>query len=234
MKPIIGLSPLYDSERSCFWMRATYREVLVASGAVPIVLPYDPEPEDVERVLSVCDGLLLTGGADIQPSLYGQAPSEHLGPLQPKRDELDSVLFRTAYDWDMPVFGICRGMQFINVSLGGTLYQDLPTQKPQSYDHVMKSHYETPSHWVEILEETPLAEVVGQRTFPVNSIHHQAVHRLADGLAPMALSVDGLIEGVWDESRRFCMGVQWHPEFAWHEEPRQQKIMRAFVEACEG
>ncbi len=234
MKPIIGLSPLYDDEKRGLWMRPGYLDVLYACGAIPLVLPFDSDVVDVEQILSICDGLLLTGGADIQPKLYGEEPIAELGPTQPIRDELEFRLLDKALDEDMPVLGVCRGCQMLNVYLGGSLYQDLRTQLPTSINHAMEPPYESVCHRVVPLQGEPLHELLQVDELPVNSIHHQAVRRMAPTLASLARSMDGIIEGVWMPDKRFVWGVQWHPEWIWDVDERQKRIVQRFVDVCGG
>lgn len=232
MKPIIGLSPLYDDEKQGLWMRPGYLDVLYACGAIPLVLPFDQDSVDVEQVLSICDGLLLTGGADIQPKLYGEEPIAECGPTQPIRDELEYRLLDKALEEDMPVLGVCRGSQMLNVFLGGSLYQDLKTQLPDCYNHAMEPPYEMVCHRVVLEQGEPLQVLLGIDELPVNSIHHQAVKRLAPTLVPLARSVDGIIEGVWMPGKRFVWGVQWHPEWIWNVDTRERRIVQRFVDEC--
>ncbi len=234
MKPIVGLSPLYDEEKRGLWMRPGYLDVLYACGAIPLVLPFQSDAVDVEQILSICDGLLLTGGADIQPHMYGQKPIPECGPTQPNRDELEFRLLDKALYENMPMLGVCRGSQMLNVYLGGTLYQDLRTQLPDSINHAMEPPYESPCHKVTLVPGEPLEALLGVSELPVNSIHHQAVRRLAPTLVPMARSLDGIIEGTWMPDKRFVWAVQWHPEWIWDVDDRQRLIVQRFVDACKG
>ncbi|MBR3326793.1 MAG: gamma-glutamyl-gamma-aminobutyrate hydrolase family protein [Atopobiaceae bacterium] len=233
MKPIIGLSPLYDDEKQGLWMRPGYLDVLYACGAIPLVLPFDSDAVDVEQVLSICDGLVLTGGVDVDPHLYGEEPIPECGQIQHMRDELEYRLLDKALESDMPILGICRGSQILNVFLGGSLYQDLYTQLPQSLNHAMEPPYEVPCHRVVLEPGEPLQLCLGVDEIPVNSIHHQAVKRLAPTLVPLARSRDGVIEGSWMPGKRFVWGVQWHPEWIWNVDPMQKRIVQCFVDACE-
>ncbi|MDO4536630.1 MAG: gamma-glutamyl-gamma-aminobutyrate hydrolase family protein [Coriobacteriales bacterium] len=232
MKPIIGLSPLYNDKEKGLWMRPGYLDVLYACGAIPLVLPFDSDAVDVEQMLSLCDGLLLTGGADVNPRLYGEAPIPECGPTQFIRDDLEFRLLEKALRRDMPIFGVCRGSQILNVFLGGTLYQDLRTQVASSLNHAMEPPYEMPCHRVRLEAGQPLRELLGEDEIPVNSIHHQAVKDLAPDLVPLARALDGVIEGSWMPSRRFVWAVQWHPEWIWDKDARQQRIVQRFVDAC--
>ncbi|MBO7675184.1 MAG: gamma-glutamyl-gamma-aminobutyrate hydrolase family protein [Atopobiaceae bacterium] len=232
MKPIIGLSPLYDTEKRGLWMRPGYLDVLYACGAIPLVLPFDSDKVDVEQVLSLCDGLILTGGADVDPRLYGEEPMEQCGEIQPFRDALEVRLLDIALYEDKPVLGICRGCQMLNIYNGGTLYQDLTTQIPGSLNHAMTPPYEMPCHRVTLEKGEPLHELLQVDELPVNSIHHQAIRRLAPTLIPLARSKDGVIEAVWMPGKRFVWGVQWHPEWIWNIDERQMRIVQCFVDAC--
>ena len=234
MKPIIGLSPLYDEEKRGLWMRPGYLDVLYACGAIPLILPFDSDKVDVDQILSMCDGLLMTGGADINPHLYGEDPIPECDTWQDVRDVLEYKLLDKALEEDMPVLGICRGTQMLNVFLGGTLYQDLPTQHTGTFNHAMKPPYETTCHKVRLLQGEPLHELLGVEEIPVNSIHHQAIRQIAPTLVPMAYSLDDILEAVWMPGKRFVWGVQWHPEWIWDLDERQRNIAQTFVDTCRG
>lgn len=230
-KPVIGLIPLVDEERESLWMLPGYPEGLSAAGALPVTLPLTADEADLRQLIGTLDGLLLTGGHDVQPSLYGEAALPGVCCC-PARDEMERKLLALALERDLPVLGICRGIQFLNAALGGTLWQDLPTQRPTSVEHHQKPPYDRPAHTVTVLPATPLAAAVGAGVLPVNSYHHQAVKALAPALRPMALSEDGLVEAVWHPGKRFVWAVQWHPEFAWKTSRPCAEIFRVFVEAA--
>ena len=232
MKPIIGLSPLYDDEKRGLWMCPGYLDVLYACGASPLVLPFDSDVVDVEQIISICDGILLTGGPDVEPALYGKDKTQACGPVQHIRDELEYRLIEKALDEDMPLFGVCRGEQILNVYLGGTLYQDLQTELDGSMNHAMTPPYEVPCHKVILDEGEPLQVLLGVDMLPVNSIHHQSIERIAPELVQLAHAKDGVCEGVWMPGKRFVWAVQWHPEWIWDVDPRQKSIMQCFVDAC--
>ena len=232
MKPIVGISPLYDEDKRGLWMRPGYLDVLYSCDAIPLVLPFDSDEIDVEQILSICDGLVLTGGPDVDPGLYGEDPLPECGPIQMLRDELEYRLLDKALETDMPLLAVCRGSQILNVFLGGSLYQDLRTQLPGSLNHAMEPPYEMPCHRVVLDEGEPLYELLKLKEIPVNSIHHQAVKRVAPELVPFAHSLDGVIEGTWMPGKRFVWGVQWHPEWIWDVDPRQRAIVQRFVDEC--
>jgi putative glutamine amidotransferase len=176
----------------------------------------DAHPLDV---LGHCDGLLLTGGGDIDPALYGEAPHPTHVAAEHHRDALEIELVVRAIERDIPVLAICRGLQVLNVALGGTLIQDIPSQVPHALDHSMTGPYDRVAHDVTIDSESLLAQVLGATPIaprrPVNSRHHQAIRRLAPDLVISATSADGVIEAVERRPSRFCVAVQWHPENFW-------------------
>ena len=145
---------------------------------------------------------------------------------------MEVKVLQCAMDADKPVLGICRGIQLLNAALGGTLWQDLPTQHPSSVKHRQTAPYDKLTHPVTILPGTPLAETLGAEELMVNSYHHQAVRELAAPLKAMAVSPDGLVEAMQHPKHRFVWGVQWHPEFAWKSDPSSGMIFKAFVDAC--
>lgn len=231
-KPVIGLVPLYDDEKESYWMLPGYMQVLEKCGAVPLMLPLTDDPEELQTCLKFCDGILLTGGHDVDPRLYGKTPLPTCGTPCPARDRMEQRLLAYALEADRPVFGICRGIQFLNAALGGTLYQDLASQHPSNVEHHMTPPYDRTVHTVTVLPDTPLARIVGAGSLGVNSYHHQAVRQLAPALRPMAISNDGLVEAVYQPDKRFVMAVQWHPEFSFRTSPQSLALMQAFVDAC--
>lgn len=232
MRPLIGYVPNTYERRHTLWTRYNYSQLLLAAGATPIILSPDGDVEDVERVLGVLDGVLFTGGADIDPALYGHKPTKHLGETNPLRDVYEPFLYRMAYENDMPVLGICRGIQLINVMHGGTLYQDIAAELPGSYAHDMRPPYDVAGHGIAIADNNPLRDILGRAHCSVNSMHHQAIRDLGEGLQVTARSTDGIIEGVWDPSRTWMLAVQWHPEFAFENDEKELVLARAFVDAC--
>ena len=145
---------------------------------------------------------------------------------------MESILLRLAMAENKPVLGICRGLQFMNAALGGSLWQDLPSQHPSDISHHGAPPYDRPVHAVTVLPDTPLSAVLGESSLPVNSYHHQAVRELAPCLRPMALSPDGLVEAAWHPEMHFLWGVQWHPEFSFRTDAASRSLFRAFVDAC--
>ena len=155
-KPWIGLVPLIDPERESLWMLPGYMEGVLAAGGIPVMLPLTEENTNIPELLDRLDALIFTGGHDVSPSFYGETPVPECGRSIPERDTMEKLLLDAALERDMPVLGICRGLQFFNAALGGTLYQDLPTQHPSGVGHEMKPPFGSSDHDVEVLENTPL------------------------------------------------------------------------------
>lgn len=232
-KPMIGIIPLFDSEKDSLWMVPGYMDMICEAGGIPFMLPLRADENAVDQLYEICDGILFTGGHDVSPVLYNEKISEKCGEVCQKRDILEKYLFEKCYRDDKPVFGICRGIQFINVMMGGTLYQDLPSEyKRSAIEHHMEPPYERVCHEVSIVPETPLSRLLQTEHTGVNSYHHQAIKQLGKGLQAMAYSEDGLTEAVQVEEKSFIWAVQWHPEFNYKIDNTSQKIVKAFVEAC--
>lgn len=232
MKPVIGLIPLYDDEKESYWMLPGYMKVLEKCGALPIMLPLTTDPSDLDELAKHIDGILFTGGHDVGPHVYGEEAGKKCGVACTPRDEMEGYLLDKALKEDIPVFGICRGIQFMNAHLGGSLYQDLPTEYPSDTEHHMERPYDRPIHTVEVLEGTKLAEIIGAGEYAVNSYHHQAVKELGRGIQIMARSEDGLVEAISVDGAGFAMAVQWHPEFSYETDGKSIKLIQAFVNAC--
>ncbi len=238
MKKLVGVVPLWDDQKQSIWMLPGYLDGVYAAGATPVILPLDVSAEDALDVLLRCDGLLMTGGHDVNPALYeatseGATKADAIATCETcsRRDALEQALFAQAIEDDKPVLGICRGIQLINVLCGGTLWQDLPTQRPSELEHHGTPPYDRTVHYVDVLEGTPLAATVGAGRLGVNSYHHQAVREVGSELEVMATAEDGLVEAVWRPASRFCWGIQWHPEFSYRVDEPSRRIFSAFVSA---
>ncbi len=231
-KPIIGLTPLYDAEQERLWMRPNYLDAVIAAGGIPLVLPLTDAQTDIEALAHLCDGFLFTGGPDLHPALFHEETMQYCGAIQERRDTLEIQLLHEVNRLDKPVFGICRGIQLLNVALGGSLYQDIPAQVGGlPVAHSQHPPYDVAVHSVRVEPESPLAQIVNKRELMVNSMHHQAVKELAPGLKCAARSKDGLAECVFMPDKKFFLAVQWHPEYLWRAHQDEQKIISAFVNA---
>ena len=206
-----------------------YLNAIWKAGAVPVLLPIDGNKERALEMLEMVDGLLVSGGNDVSPEMYGSKENK-CGTLDLNRDAMEKCLLEKALEKDMPVLGICRGVQLMNAALGGTLHQDLPSAGYPNHTIVDFSR-NTATHTVEVKENTLLAEILGCGELGVNSFHHQAADQLADGLEAAAVSKEGIVESVYMPGKKFVLAVQWHPEMMYDSEVHK-KIFDAFIEAC--
>ena len=217
-KPIIILSAQAMKQeppfkRDYFCTNSFNTQAIQKAGGIPVISPFENE-ENAEELLKISDGLFLTGGADISPSLYNEEQIPECGKCDIERDRADMNLLKAAYKLKKPVLCICRGCQLGNMFFGGSLYQDLPTQKKSDINHSFYDEYDLETaHGVKILNNTPFYEIFGTDRIKVNSLHHQAVKTLGKDLRPAAYSDDGITEGWYlDDPEREIIGIQWHPE----------------------
>lgn len=231
-RPLIGITPNARTAPGITGYRTPYFESVSRSGGVPLFIPFE-EDAVLDAFLERIDGLLVPGGDDIDPHLYGEELIPECGELYPERDALERRLLKKAWERGMPVLGICRGFQIANVVLGGTLWQDLAAQTGRDPSlHRQTEPYETPTHAVTVYEGTRLAEMSGAGELLVNSFHHQAVKVLSPVLRETARSSDGLVEAFEAPSRRFFVGVQWHPEMLSARDPRAQALFNGLARAA--
>lgn len=231
-KPLIGIGSdiaVNPGHRDQAFVYATYTEALRKAGAVAVIVP--PQPENAAAVVAELDGLLLAGGEDCDPGVYGEEKHPSCSTMDVRRQENDLALARAAREQQLPTLGICLGMQVMNVAAGGTLIQDIDSQIETEIRHVSVPE-DRARHDVLIDGGTKLAAIVGAgRETNVNSSHHQAVRRLGEGLRPAAHAPDGIVEGLEDPEHPFYIGVQWHPEDMAGEESATS-IFGAFLEAA--
>lgn len=244
--PLIGvvadhkrLQPATGSGRARTFVGAyhSYLRCLAAAGALPVVVPYDLPPEGLRGILDRLDGVLLAGGGDIDPVFYGEKPlNDTVREIRPLRDSAEIRITRWAAAEDVPLLGICRGQQVVNVALGGDLYMDIPAQLPGALRHATPGDLPLnhPAHPAAIAPGTRLAAILPASTVITNSRHHQAARRLADGLIASARAADGVIEALEKPDARFFLTVQWHPENLCEggETTDMSPLFRAFVEAA--
>ena len=232
-RPVIGIVPLVDIQRESYWMLPGYMDGVAEAGGLPLMLPLTDDVEQIDQLIELCDGFLFTGGQDVGPSLYGEEKDAACGECCPERDAMEAKLLNAALKHDKPIFGVCRGIQFINAALDGTLYRDLPSQHPSEIEHHQHPPYDVPVHTVTPIPSTPLAALLGDGPFAVNSYHHQALKTLAPAWSAMAVAPDGIIEAAYMPDRRFVWAVQWHPEFSFRVDENSRKLFHAFVRAAE-
>ncbi|WP_374711921.1 gamma-glutamyl-gamma-aminobutyrate hydrolase family protein [Symbiobacterium terraclitae] len=215
MEPLIGVTAssrcLEEPGQDWLYIPHDYFRAIRRAGGIPVMLPLVADEAEAARVLDRLDGLLLSGGDDLDPSLYGELPLPGLGMVDPARDAAELAYARVAVARDMPTLGICRGHQVLAVAFGGTLWQDLPSQVPGCLKHKQQAPKDHPTHPVSIAAGTRLAALLGAER-RVNSRHHQAVKRVPDGWVESAVAPDGVNEAMEHPGRRFALSVQWHPE----------------------
>jgi putative glutamine amidotransferase len=191
---------------------STYLTAVEVSGGTPLLLTPVHGPGPREHLLSLCSGLLLTGGEDVEPVRYGQTPIPEVEEPNPERDEAELAAVDFALGRQMPILAICRGMQLLNVALGGTLIQDIPAQRGGDVLHQQPVPVGERWHAARVEPGSRLARATGLRTLEINSFHHQAVDRMGEGLVPNAWALDGIVEGLEGTGGAWVQGVQWHPE----------------------
>jgi len=207
-----------------------YVQAILSSGGLPVLLPPVLGAANRTAYVEHLHGLVIPGSpADIDPACYGEEPHQRLGPVNPLRTNFEIQLARLAVTRGLPVFGVCGGAQVLNVALGGSLYQDIPSQIPKAYKH---SGFSEPAHTIDLVPGTRLATIVGAHELRVNSLHHQAIKVPGHGLVVSASARDGVIEAVEIPDQPFVVGVQWHPERLFIEDKTAQQLFTAFVQAA--
>lgn len=234
--PLIGITTFRTLSRNNFptiGVNEAYVQAVSQAGGTPVLIPLGlPEPTLVE-LMPHLDGIIFTGGGDVHPARYGNQPHPLVNSVDEDRDRVEIALFRAAYDRRMPFLGICRGLQLVNVALGGSLYEDLLAQNPQSIKHDFFSDKPPDylAHPITVEQDTRLAGILGATSLEVNSLHHQGIRRLAAGLRAIAHAPDGLIEAVQVNDYPFGLAVQWHPEWM-QAHLAMRAVFSKFVRAC--
>ncbi|NMA68098.1 MAG: gamma-glutamyl-gamma-aminobutyrate hydrolase family protein [Desulfitobacterium sp.] len=229
-KPIIGITVAHCSEEINTYPRGYYVDAVKRAGGQPILLPPVSSSEEVREVMGLIQGLILTGGGDISPILLKETPLRGIGDCQPERDIGEILLAQEALAVDLPLLGICKGIQVLVVAAGGKIYQDIISQVPNSLEHKQKAPRNSPWHEVELLP-SQLRELLGQKRIQVNSFHHQAVSEIPPDFLVSSKAPDGIIESIERRDAQFCVGVQWHPEVM-VEDQYSQRIFRGLVEGA--
>ncbi len=236
-RPIIGIParPIVDSSSGFEYsgIPLTYTDSIERAGGAPILIPLNLSEESIRTIYSRIDGLLLAGGADVHPKEFGEEVMPFCGEIQPARDETELRVTRWALADGRPIFGICRGIQMLNVAAGGSLYQDIPSQLETELGHSYRKGdpHNLRAHPVEFDPESRVAQWFGTTTIDVNSLHHQSLKKVAPGLRVIARAPDGIVEAVESEDERFIVGVQFHPELLGDDE-RMAKLFEEFVQGA--
>lgn len=231
-KPLIALTPLWDKKLNSYWMLPGYMDLIIKNGGVPVMLPFAEGEAAMEKIAQTFDGFVFTGGDDIKPDYYNEKKVPECADDCEERDKLEFALFKEVIKTGKPVLGICRGMQFLNVAMGGSLYQDLPSMRKSDVVHRQGQPYDGDIHTVEVYNDSLLHKIVKQDTISVNSLHHQAVKDLGKGVKACGIAPDGLVEAVYSPDHKFFLGVQWHPEMRFAKDENSMAIGKAFVDAC--
>ncbi|TCS94698.1 putative glutamine amidotransferase [Hazenella coriacea] len=230
MKPIIGITMSLEENKQ--FTARQYTDAIIQAGGIPVLLPYTVDQTVINQWAHYIDGLLLTGGGDIDPILFDEEPIPGLGGIEPERDEMEIALIEQCMVHQKPIFGICRGCQILNVALGGDMYQDLPSQKQELLQHSQRAPRSHGAHLIRIEENTLLHQIIGKISTKVNTYHHQANRNPAPSLRVSATASDGVVEAVEGTSYPFMIGVQWHPEHMTQTTEDAKKLFQAFVQAC--
>lgn len=236
MKPLIGIPcrSISDGDRNLrFGMMATYTRAVDLAGGAPVLIPLQLSEETLRDILNRLDGLLLAGGVDVHPKEFGEEVLPACGEIDEARDATELWMTRAALADRQPIFGICRGIQTLNVAAGGSLYQDIASQLATDLKH----DYRVPeanvlAHAVSIESDSRLARALGATHVEVNSLHHQAVKGIAPGLHAVAYAPDGIVEGIETTDDLFVVGVQFHPESLLDEDERMRRLFEAFVSSA--
>lgn len=237
-KKVIGISAAFDSfKKGLFfgsnriYVVSNYVEAVLRAGAVPLVFPscqLETDDAYVEELMELVDGIILTGGNDVDPSSYNEEPHPLLGELMHEKDRLEFKMMDLAFKANKGIFGICKGMQLMNIYFGGSLYQDLSQYEDLKIKHSTLNTLDRPNHSIEVEEGSLFYEILGKE-HRVNSAHHQAIARLGEGLKVAAKSPDGIIEAVYHGERKAVFATQFHPEMTALSDAKSQALFDYFV-----
>lgn len=238
MKPLIGIvTSSYTAPTTGWQYNRGYVPMIQAveeAGGLPVLIPVSIDDDTLRSIYERLDGVLLPGGGDVRPSLYGAEMNPLTDNLDDARDHVEINLTRWAVADDRPVFGICRGHQVVNVALGGTLIQDVPSEIGENINHNITVPRSARAHEVQIDPSSHLASILGATTVKVNSLHHQSVAQPAPDVCVTAYSPDGVVEALEMPDKKFVLSVQWHPEDLYSDDAAMKQLFRAFVEAAGG
>ncbi len=232
-QPIIAIQAQKLPDEKFYRMPVKYTAAIYAHGGIPIILPLIASQDYLDQIWPLLDGLVLSGcHSDLNPELYGESPHANLGPVSAERDRFDWLLLQRAHEEQLPLLGICRGFQSLNVFRGGKLLQDVPSQFATPIAHDVDDPAKTFVHGVRLAPDTLLNQTQQEARFQVNSEHHQAVREPGKGLKPIGWSEDGIIEAVQsEEANHYVLGLQWHPERTHDLDELSQNIFENFIQA---
>ena len=240
-KPIIGVTPDFNAgnrkdmggKEPTYFLRARYMKAIEDAGGIPVVLPLLSDGAALRQMVAHVHGLLVTGsGSDLAPEFYGERQRHKFARMSCERATMELGIAKVAYRADVPMLGICGGMQSLNVALGGTLYQDIAAQLKTPIDHLPAYSATKMTHTVQITSGSLLHRIIRKARVEVNSSHHQSVKKVAPNLLQTAVAPDGVIEAIEAPDRSFCLGVQWHPEFLYDRDPIQRRLFSSLIRAA--
>jgi putative glutamine amidotransferase len=241
MKPVIGVTPDFNAgdrkdmggREPTYFLRARYIRAIEELGGIPVVLPLVADPAGRRALLDSVDGLLITGsGPDLPPRLYGERQRFSFPLMSERRFDFELDLVREARTRDLPLLGICGGMQTVNVACGGSLYQDISSQVRNALEHRQKTKAIHVSHPVTVAPKSLLKRIVGKTTLMVNSSHHQSVKTVGPSLIASATAPDGIVEAIESPGHRFLLAIQWHPEFLFERHRPHRRLFEALLRAA--
>jgi putative glutamine amidotransferase len=230
-RPLIGITSGYDYDKSMLYLKEGYYDAVFNSGGLAVAISPNSDEAVLAEFLNKCDGFLISGGPDVDAKFYGESNMPYNGNISPIRDTLELFIIRKAIDLDKPILGICRGIQVMNVAMGGTLYQDIHSQIK---NHNIIKHEQSapkwyPTHEISIKKESWVWRSFLKEKAEVNSFHHQAVKELAEDFEVTSVSPDLIIESIEHTKNRFCVGVQWHPELMWQKNLEYMNLFKELV-----
>ncbi len=230
-KPIIGITSmvLWKEERQV--QNETYIQAVRQAGGVPVLLPAVDCDDVIDAHIGLLDGLLVSGGPDVDPRAFGEEPVPELGGVNPQMDAYELKLLNKMLKMDKPILGICRGEQVLNIAAGGTVHQDIYRSVKGCLKHRQEAPRWFQAHSVRLTEGSKLEQLFGGREISVNTFHHQAVAKVAPGFTATAYAPDGIIEAIESNTHRFVVGVQWHPEGMWNAQQNYSALFDAFIKA---
>ena len=230
-KPVIGITTGYDEDKKMLYLKEGYYEAIYQSGGLAVAIPFTCDEENLLEHLENYDGILLSGGSDIDPKFYGESNMPYNGTISPIRDQCELFMAKKIIEANIPLLGICRGIQVMNVAMGGTLFQDIYAQNKEStmFMHTQSAPTWYPSHEITMKKDSWVYRSFGKEKGEVNSFHHQAIKDIGKGFEATSHSGDGIIEAIEYTKNRFCVGVQWHPELMWQHNPEFLNLFKAFV-----
>ena len=231
---IIGISGSILSEGSIekAFVNRTYVDSVVRAGGVPFIMPICEDENIIKKMIENVDGVIMTGGVDIHPFRFNEEPNPKIGEISKERDDFDFLIMKHAFEKNKPIFGICRGIQLINVFFGGTLIQDINSQKNTNILHSQTAPRDVATHKIKIKKDSVIFDIFG-KSAEVNSFHHQAIGKLSKDFKITSAANDGIIESIeFKKKDRFILGVQWHPECMTEKDEKMQNIFSMFVDIC--